>query len=309
MPVMPTLTLITPCLNRAGFIAEAIDSVVDQQGVGEIEHIVVDGGSTDGTLDVLARYPHLTVISEPDDGVYDAVNKGLAVARGEVVGWLNSDDRYAPGALARVLERFAADPDLELVSGGATVFRNRDDGSEVRTADFPGAVFGPLTVHQATVGVPIINARFYRRSLLERVGRFDIAYPIASDREFLLRMAMDDPRAAVLDACLYHYREHPGSLTIVFHNPYKARTVDDCMGIAERYAARADMSPEVRKICRYWHAKESVDGLANGIRNLHVGNIARFALRGWRHTPWWPLWLVWFVAGKIRRHTVRFLGG
>ncbi len=82
------LVIVTPCLNRAGMIA-AIESVRDQDYGGEIEHLVMDGGSTDGTLETLARYPHVAVLSgDPDEGLYDALNKGVARARGAVVGLL-----------------------------------------------------------------------------------------------------------------------------------------------------------------------------------------------------------------------------
>ena len=82
-----------PCLNRVNLIREAIESVLAQD-YPNFEHIVIDGGSTDGTLDVLREYRHLKLISEPDNGLYDAVNKGIRLAQGELIGWLNSDDVY-----------------------------------------------------------------------------------------------------------------------------------------------------------------------------------------------------------------------
>src|SRR5690606_33922341 len=90
---MEKISVITPVLNRRAFVAEAIESVLNGQGDGfELEHIVVDGGSTDGTLDVLGRYGHLHVITGRDRGVYDALNKGIRAATGAVVALLNSDD-------------------------------------------------------------------------------------------------------------------------------------------------------------------------------------------------------------------------
>ena len=113
----PFFSIVTPCLNRAGIVESAVESAL-AQNYPAFEHIVIDGGSTDGTLEVLARYAHLHVISEPDRNLYDAINKGLRLARGEVVGLLNSDDRYASGAFAAAAEIFA-DPAVELVIGGA----------------------------------------------------------------------------------------------------------------------------------------------------------------------------------------------
>ena len=86
----PKVSVITPSFNQAQFIEETIRSVQRQSGV-EVEHIVVDGGSTDGTVDILRKYPHLIWISEQDNGQSDALNKGLALASGEIIGWLNSE--------------------------------------------------------------------------------------------------------------------------------------------------------------------------------------------------------------------------
>ena len=95
----PLVSVVTPSLNQAAYIEEAILSVREQD-YPRIEHIVVDGGSTDGTLEILRRHPHVVWSSEPDEGQADALNKGFARARGTVLGWLNADDRYLPGAVS-----------------------------------------------------------------------------------------------------------------------------------------------------------------------------------------------------------------
>src|SRR3712207_1791708 len=109
MPV--SFSIVTPCLNAEATIGQTLRSVA-AQGVDALEHVVVDGGSTDGTLDILraAGGPVLSV-SEPDRGLSDAMNKGVAMARNDVIGWLNADDVYLPGALGRVQQAFAERPD------------------------------------------------------------------------------------------------------------------------------------------------------------------------------------------------------
>src|SRR5687767_6820676 len=117
MPQPPRLGIVTPSYNTARYLAPAVRSVLSQQGA-EFDYLVMDGGSTDGTVDVLRSFgPALRWTSERDAGQSDAINKGFARVGGEVLGWLNADDLYEPGAFRAVAERFAADPSLAMVYG------------------------------------------------------------------------------------------------------------------------------------------------------------------------------------------------
>src|SRR5262249_45936520 len=123
----PTITVVTPSFNQARFITETIESVLSQDYPG-LEYIVMDGGSTDGTQEILRRYgDRVRWVSEPDRGQADAVNKGVALAHGEIIGWLNSDDTYAPKALEKVARVFAGSDDLAVVYGDAD--HVREDGT------------------------------------------------------------------------------------------------------------------------------------------------------------------------------------
>ena len=124
-PDMPLVSIVTPCLNHAEFIEETLLSVLTQD-YPNIEYIVVDGGSTDGSVDIIRKYePRLsTWVSEPDHGQADAINKGFRMASGEIIAWINSDDLYAPGAVSKAMARFAEKPDLALFYGDA-VFTSR----------------------------------------------------------------------------------------------------------------------------------------------------------------------------------------
>jgi GT2 family glycosyltransferase len=115
----PLVSIITPSLNQAAFIEAAIESVLAQD-YPQIEYLVVDGGSTDGTLDILRSYgPRIRWISESDAGQSDAIDKGVRLTRGQVLAWLNADDIYLPGAVSRAVAAFAEDADRALVYGGA----------------------------------------------------------------------------------------------------------------------------------------------------------------------------------------------
>ena len=96
------ISIITPCLNRANFIEEAIESVLDQISPN-VEHIIMDVGSTDGTLELLNNYPHLRIISQPDRGMCEAFNKVIQIASGEVIGFLNTDDFNEPNVFASIV--------------------------------------------------------------------------------------------------------------------------------------------------------------------------------------------------------------
>src|SRR5687768_6412703 len=105
-------SIITPSYNRASLIQNAIESVM-AQNYPHLEHIVIDGGSTDDTLELLSSYPHLHVLSEPDRGVYDALNKGLSIAQGEIIGQLNTDDYYQSDIFQKIQDYFDKNPEVD----------------------------------------------------------------------------------------------------------------------------------------------------------------------------------------------------
>ncbi|HET6547092.1 MAG TPA: glycosyltransferase, partial [Solirubrobacter sp.] len=129
MPDLPSLTIITPCLNAAATLPATFASVRAQAYPG-LEHIVVDGGSTDGTLDVLRAAEGVRWISEPDRGLSHALNKGIAMATGDVIGELNADDVYEPGALAAVGAALRDRPEAMWLTGYCRIIDG--DGREIR---------------------------------------------------------------------------------------------------------------------------------------------------------------------------------
>ena len=119
----PKITIVTPSFNQGRFIEQTIVSVLDQQ-YPNLEYIVMDGGSTDGTVRILQKYDHHIDFwqSAPDQGQADAINKGFARSSGEILAWLNSDDTYQPGALGEVADLLRHHPDIDVISGRCRVW-------------------------------------------------------------------------------------------------------------------------------------------------------------------------------------------
>ena len=209
---LPRITIVTPCFNGARYIGEAIESL-RRQAYPDLEHIVMDAGSTDGTLALLGGFPDVRIVSEPDEGAHDAMNKGVARAQGEVIGFLNTDDLYPDGLLLAVGQAFAEDPALDVAVGGSIVFEDDERGRRVLVARRYTAEDG-FSLAELAFGAPGINGRFFRRRVFEQVGTFDNGYYIAADRHFLLRVAFHGCAARNLGRVGIHYRLHSASATI-----------------------------------------------------------------------------------------------
>lgn len=179
------ITVVTVCFNAVKTLGRSISSV-GKQTHPNIEHILVDGGSQDGTMDLVAQSgAHLAhVISEPDKGIYDAMNKGLALATGDVVAFLNADDFYAsPEILSEVAECMQSER-LDILRGNVAFFRLGKEERIVRVYD--SGHFDPKKL--ANGWMPAHPALFVRRELLDGVGGFKTDYKIAGDFELIARI-------------------------------------------------------------------------------------------------------------------------
>jgi glycosyltransferase involved in cell wall biosynthesis len=183
------VSIITAVYNRCDTIGRAIESI-SGQSYPLIEHVIVDGASTDGTLEVLSSNcaTKATIYSEPDKGIYDALNKGLSKISGDVVGFVHSDDMLANnGVIAAVVEIFDRE-DVDVVYGDAAFFNKQDLAINVRTY-----VSGEYSVNRLAWGwMPAHPAMFIRKSVYEKFGGFETDYKIAADYEFLCRIAKDN---------------------------------------------------------------------------------------------------------------------
>jgi glycosyltransferase involved in cell wall biosynthesis len=201
---LPSLTVVTPVLDQARFLEEAIESVLSQ-GYPALEYVVVDGGSRDGTLDVIRRHaPRLASwVSERDGGQAEAIEKGLARGTGEVVGWLNADDVLLPGALHAVGAAFL-DPAVEAVCGWSVVLdeEGRRTGTQVYPQPTREVLLRRPRLPQETV--------YWRRAVGARIGPLDAGLHLCFDRDYWLRMAQAGVVPRLLRRFLAGYRRHAG---------------------------------------------------------------------------------------------------
>ncbi len=180
------ISVITTTYNSASTVQDTIESVGRQVFDGEVEYIIIDGGSTDATLDIVGQYPELVtkVISEPDSGLYDAMNKGLRLATGDVVGILNSDDFYtSDDVLATIAGEFER-KEVDAVYGD--VHFVRPDNLDKCVRYYSSSMFSPFFLR---FGFMPAHPSFYvRRECYEQYGLYDTSYRIASDYDMMVRL-------------------------------------------------------------------------------------------------------------------------
>jgi glycosyltransferase involved in cell wall biosynthesis len=196
--MQPLVSIITPSYNQAGYLEETIRSVLSQD-YPRIEYIIIDGGSTDGSVEIIQRYASqippsgiahsLTGwVSEPDQGQTDAINKGFARAQGDILAWLNSDDVYLPHAVAEAVDYLQTHPDIGMVYGDANLIS--EEGNII--GKFPARQTDYSRLRQGYVHIPQQTA-FFRARLWRQVGPLDPTFYFAMDYDLWVRLARQAP--------------------------------------------------------------------------------------------------------------------
>lgn len=180
------VSIITACYNSAATVRDTLRSVAEQD-YPDVEHIIIDGQSSDDTLRVLCDFPHVrTVVSEKDSGIYDAMNKGVRHATGDIVGILNSDDLYtSSNVISRVMKEFE-DDSVDAVYADLQYVRFHDTSKVVRT--WRSGRFSKSKFYYGWM--PPHPTFFVRRQVYEKVGNFDLSLRSAADYEFMLRVLL-----------------------------------------------------------------------------------------------------------------------
>lgn len=202
------VSIVTPSFNQGQFIERTLQSVASQSGA-EIEHVVFDGGSTDSTIEILKRFsPPVRWVSKKDNGQTDAVNKGLLSTNGEIIGWLNSDDIYYSGAVARIVKFFQDNPEIDVVYGMADHIDIDDHAFE----EYPTE---PWNFERLKETCFICQpALFFRRRVLEKSGLLDESLTYCMDYEYWLRLGSSGIKFAYLESKLAGSRLYADNKTL-----------------------------------------------------------------------------------------------
>lgn len=236
---LPKFSIVTPSLNQGHFIEETICSVLDQK-YSNLEYIIIDGGSTDNTLEIIKKYQkHVTYWeSKPDKGQSDAINKGLKRANGEIINWLNSDDFYEPDALFKVAEAFQ-DQSVQVVTGRSRIFYQ--DTKKERYSRGTDIYEGNLakTIGWARIDQP---ETFFRSSVIEKVGYINPSLHYVMDKEWWMRFLLVFGLKGVrkVEDILANFRVHDQSKTCSQAIKFELETDALFFSLATKFEAEAE---------------------------------------------------------------------
>lgn len=256
------ISIITPSYNQGEFIEDAILSVKNQN-YPNLEHIIVDAGSTDETLDIIKKYEgtyNIKWISEPDEGPPDALNKGFKMAKGDIFAWINTDDYYEPDILKDINQVFIANEDIDLVIGDS--YWVKEDGRRILDRSKKEISFTKL-IKEGAIGQPAI---FFRSRAFRRTGPLDINLKYVFDYDLWIRLFKLNIKYQYINKPFANYRSHKGALT------YDDRKgcIKEMYAVAKKYSSDKKVLPQIIKYPRvkYFKFFSKFQEITPGLYNL-----------------------------------------
>lgn len=237
MFIYPKITIITPSYNQGKYIEECILSVLNQN-YPNLEYIIIDGGSTDNTLDIIQKYEHkLTYwVSEPDTGQSDAVNKGLRKATGEIINWLNADDYYESQALWRIVREFE-NSEIKVVCGRCQVFKDTKETIQTHCTNGTDIYWGNLakTIGWARTDQP---ATFYCKEAIQKIGLLDEELHYLMDRDWWIKYLFyfGLNQVVKITDVLVNFRLHEESKTVAHIKQFQVDRDSYYASLAQKYS-------------------------------------------------------------------------
>jgi glycosyltransferase involved in cell wall biosynthesis len=299
--VKPRISIITPTIDSPRFIEDAILSV----SLGEIdglEHILVHDGDDAMFARLRQSYPWLRIIPGSGRGATAACAKAIAVASGDFVFQLNSDDILLPGSIDAFWRAAAAEPKIDVWTGGTRIFVHDQDKNKrtLRTLDDPEVT--ALTLKNVLDDLPLMTARFVRRDLYERLGPLDERFSTCSDREFALRMVLANVREAPLGVRVSELRVHDESETLSHSRRKVPAYLEQHLEIAVAGMKNQHISTASRDALRDWHARETLRKAFYELGAIKTGAFAQTLITAFSRDGSWP-WRAFSSAAafKLRR--------
>jgi glycosyltransferase involved in cell wall biosynthesis len=258
---LPKISVIIGVLNMQRFLGAAIDSVL-KQNYPLVELIVMDGLSTDGTIDVIKQYEkNITYwISQKDKGHSDACNKAIDIATGDFIFLLNADDELGDNLFHKVAKVYQAHPLAKMITCGVEILEKDSNHKDhiIQRINDPEKL--QISLYNILFELPVINARFFHKSIFTQFGKFqsthpDGSYNLSNDRDFLIKLALAGVTSEIISEPLYFYLSHDDSLTFGSKNQIKSRK--EHLWLAEKFLKVASLTSGQKYLLQTWQAKES----------------------------------------------------
>ncbi len=258
MNACPKVSIVSPSFNQVQFIEETICSVLNQK-YPNIEYIIIDGGSTDGSVDIIRKYEKNISywISEKDEGQTDAINKGLSLATGSILAYLNTDDVYLPSTVETVVRFFMENPNVFMVYGDIFQMDERSHiGKRINpnNIDFYKLLSGRFYLPQPTV--------FFRKEVLDDIGYFDKNLNLAMDLDYWIRMYLNQYNITYINEVLAKVRIYPNAKSISLKHKY----LGEKLQILSKVFSNSSISTEIIKRKKQVYGEVYLESALNYIK-------------------------------------------
>ena len=301
------LSIITATLNSSKYLAECSASILTQKAC-DYEHIVVDGGSADQTVSVARRYPNVTVIERAGCSIYEAWNIGLAAATGELIGFCNSDDYYAPNTFMRVLQELTIHPEAWIISGKAIQFRNEGSAKKY-LKEHSNKTPDHFSFECLELFGPAINARFFRKELFSKYGNFDTRFRLGADCSFLVGVALNRLPAVSVDEVFYYYRSHLNSSTLGGNIKNLFISLEEKLTIGDEFIKSGRLQPQEVRHLRQAMGMQFAATIAECVVQRSWSNAVK-SLNSFRSLGFWESAILWRnVCGIAWSYVMRGFSG
>ena len=293
----PKISIITVVLNGEKYLEKAILSVLEQK-YSNIEYSIIDGSSTDNTTRIIQSYsPHIAYWhSKPDRGGNDAYNIGLQHATGDIVAFLNADDWYEPGILEKIARIFIDNAQPDVITCETQIINTKKNKVYKKNQL-------DLTLKNILFGLPLLNARFFKREFLHRIGVFNSHdsynnYLISADRDWLIRIALSNPRHSVINSLGYTYLAHPESQTMSNCRMTAKKVLREHINLSEHYLKSSALNKKQINLFKDWRIHQSIRLAWLEFLSANYNQAVKIVIYHWQKNKF--KWLYLFVKTAMK---------